>query len=196
MNKHIRVTKHIRGIEKMLNDKQSTAGNIPRILISADRSSSGKTTISMGLGDYEDSYEQDLKKRITRIRNELESAEKDDESLRALRHRKGFSLISLAGYTNAGKSTLFNAIVNESVEAKNMLLPLAFVAVSVTVYLPTLEYLCVGFCWVEVVPSPKLHFHLIGEPVLVSLKATVSGAFPSAGFAENSATGFATATII
>jgi len=75
----------------------------------------------MGLGDYEDSYEQDLKKRITRIQSELESAERDDESLRALRHRKGFSLISLAGYTNAGKSTLFNAIVNESVEAKNML---------------------------------------------------------------------------
>lgn len=75
----------------------------------------------MGLGDYEDSYEQDLKKRITRIQSELESAEKDDESLRTLRHRKGFSVISLAGYTNAGKSTLFNAIVNESVEAKDML---------------------------------------------------------------------------
>jgi GTP-binding protein HflX len=75
----------------------------------------------MGLGDYEESYEQDLKKRIARIQSELESAEKDDESLRAFRHRKGFSLISLAGYTNAGKSTLFNAIVNESVEAKDML---------------------------------------------------------------------------
>ncbi|KKG11239.1 MULTISPECIES: GTPase HflX [unclassified Methanosarcina] len=75
----------------------------------------------MGLGDYEDAYEQDLKKRITKIENELESAEKDDESLRAFRHRKGFSLVSLAGYTNAGKSTLFNAIVDESVEAQNML---------------------------------------------------------------------------
>jgi len=75
----------------------------------------------MGFGDYEDSYEQDLKKRIARIESELESAEKDDESLRAFRHRKGFSLISLAGYTNAGKSTLFNAIVNESVEVKDML---------------------------------------------------------------------------
>jgi GTPase len=75
----------------------------------------------MGLGDYEESYEQDLKKRITRIESELESAEKDSESLRAFRHRKGFSLISLAGYTNAGKSTLFNAIVNESVEVKDML---------------------------------------------------------------------------
>jgi len=75
----------------------------------------------MGLGDYEESYEQDLKKRISRIKSELESAEKDDESLRVFRHRKGFSLISLAGYTNAGKSTLFNAIVNESVEVKDML---------------------------------------------------------------------------
>ncbi|WP_048173413.1 GTPase HflX [Methanosarcina siciliae] len=75
----------------------------------------------MGLGDYEDAYEQDLKKRISRIENELESAEKDDESLRAFRHRKGFSLVSLAGYTNAGKSTLFNAIVNESVEAQDKL---------------------------------------------------------------------------
>ncbi len=75
----------------------------------------------MGLGDYEESYEQDLKKRISRIEQELESAEKDNESLRAFRHRKGFSIISLAGYTNAGKSTLFNAIVNESVEVKDML---------------------------------------------------------------------------
>ena len=75
----------------------------------------------MGLGDYENSYEQDMKKRISRIESELESAEKDDESLRAFRHRNGFSVISLAGYTNAGKSTLFNAIVNESVEVKNML---------------------------------------------------------------------------
>ena len=75
----------------------------------------------MGLGDYENSYGQDLKKRISRIESELESAEKDDESLRVFRHRKGFSVISLAGYTNAGKSTLFNAIVNESVEVKDML---------------------------------------------------------------------------
>ncbi len=75
----------------------------------------------MGLGDYEDAYEQGLKKRITRIESELESAEKDDESLRTFRHRKGFSLVCLAGYTNAGKSTLFNAIVDESVEAQNML---------------------------------------------------------------------------
>lgn len=75
----------------------------------------------MGLGDYEDAYEQDLKKRIARIESELESAGKDDESLRAFRHRKGFSLVALAGYTNAGKSTLFNAIVDESVEAQNML---------------------------------------------------------------------------
>ncbi len=75
----------------------------------------------MGLGGYEDSYEQDLKKRITRIKSELETAEKDDASLRVFRRRQGLSLISLAGYTNAGKSTLFNTLVDEESEAMNML---------------------------------------------------------------------------
>lgn len=89
----------------------------------------------MGLGGYEDSYEQDLKKRIARIQTELKSAEKDDESLRALRHRKGFSLISLAGYTNAGKSTLFNSIVQENAETKDMLF---------TTLVPTTRALALG----------------------------------------------------
>ncbi|WMW25530.1 GTPase HflX [Methanolobus sediminis] len=75
----------------------------------------------MGLGGYEDSYAQDIKNRMTRIRNELETIQKDNESLRAHRHSKGFSLASLAGYTNAGKSTLFNALVDENVESKDML---------------------------------------------------------------------------
>ncbi|MDK2825460.1 MAG: GTPase, partial [Methanolobus sp.] len=75
----------------------------------------------MGLGGYEDSYAQDIKNRMTRIRNELETIQKDNESLRAHRHSKGFSLAALAGYTNAGKSTLFNALVDENVESKDML---------------------------------------------------------------------------
>lgn len=75
----------------------------------------------MGLGGYEDSYAQDIKNRMTRIRSELETIQKDNESLRAHRHSKGFSLAALAGYTNAGKSTLFNALVDETVESKDML---------------------------------------------------------------------------
>jgi GTP-binding protein HflX len=75
----------------------------------------------MGLGGYEDSYEQDIKGRISRIRNELNGMEKDSVSLRKYRHSMGFALITLAGYTNAGKSTLFNALVEENVTVKDML---------------------------------------------------------------------------
>lgn len=75
----------------------------------------------MSLGEYEDSYEQDIKNRISRIKNELKTAKKDRESLRKFRHDKGFSLIALAGYTNAGKSTLFNTIVDENVTVEDML---------------------------------------------------------------------------
>ena len=75
----------------------------------------------MGLGGYEDSYETDLKNRISRIKKELKQVQKDYENLRQHRHEKGFSLIALAGYTNAGKSTLFNNIVNEDVEAEHKL---------------------------------------------------------------------------
>jgi len=69
----------------------------------------------MGLGSYEDSYEQDIKSRISRIRKELASVQKDNESLRLKRHERGFSIVALAGYTSAGKSTLFNALVDENV---------------------------------------------------------------------------------
>ena len=73
-----------------------------------------------GLGDYEESYEQDIKKRISRIVAELKKADLEEEARRIYRHENGFFVISLAGYTNAGKSTLFNALVSEQAEAKDM----------------------------------------------------------------------------
>ncbi|WP_406657649.1 GTPase HflX [Methanolobus sp. ZRKC2] len=75
----------------------------------------------MGLGSYEDSYEQDIKKRIMRIKTELMNSCKENESLRSFRHERGFSLIALAGYTNAGKSTLFQSLVKEGTIVEDML---------------------------------------------------------------------------
>jgi len=75
----------------------------------------------MGLGSYEDSYEQDIRSRISRIQKELASVQKDNESLRIKRHEYGFSIVSLAGYTSSGKSTLFNALVDEDVHVEDML---------------------------------------------------------------------------
>lgn len=74
----------------------------------------------MGLGGYEDAYEQDIKKRIARIRVELQQGD-GSEAQRIFRHEKGFSLVALAGYTNAGKSTLFQSLVEEETIIKDML---------------------------------------------------------------------------
>ncbi len=68
-----------------------------------------------------------------------------------------------------------------------LLLPGLF-TVKLTVYFPVLLYTCTGFFSVELVPSPKIHFHEAGDPVLLSVKLTLSGADPEVGMAEKAAT--------
>lgn len=57
-----------------------------------------------------------------------------------------------------------------------LLLPLEFFTVRVTVYFPSLLYVCTGFLAVEDVPSPKFQFCEVGVPVLLSIKTTFNGA--------------------
>ena len=38
-------------------------------------------------------------------------------------------------------------------------------------------------------PSPKYHFHEVGDPVFLSVKLTLSGAFPEVVDAEKAAAG-------
>ena len=64
----------------------------------------------MGLGEYDESREQDVKHRISNIRDELERIEKTERHRRDQRRESGFDLVALAGYTNAGKSTLMQAL--------------------------------------------------------------------------------------
>jgi len=45
-----------------------------------------------------------------------------------------------------------------------------------------------GSCLVEIVPSPKVHFHDVGVSVLLSVKATVNRTFPEVGAPEKAAT--------
>lgn len=51
-----------------------------------------------------------IRRRITDIKQQLDKAEKTRRLHRKQRQRGGLPLISLVGYTNAGKSSLFNAI--------------------------------------------------------------------------------------
>jgi GTP-binding protein HflX len=67
----------------------------------------------MGLGEYDESRERDIKKRISRIREELETIEETDEHRREQRRESGFDLVALAGYTNAGKSTLLRRLARD-----------------------------------------------------------------------------------
>ena len=61
------------------------------------------------------------------------------------------------------------------------LLPAAFFTVKLTVYFPALLYLCTGFLAVDVLLSPKLQDQEVGDPVLLSVNVTVSGAFSEIG---------------
>ncbi len=64
----------------------------------------------MGLGEYDESRERDIKTRISRITDELERIERTESHRRSQRRESGFDLVALAGYTNAGKSTLLRRL--------------------------------------------------------------------------------------
>lgn len=70
----------------------------------------------MGLGAYEvDVYYESVKKEVHTIRKKLKRIRAKRILHRERRAELGFSSISLAGYTKAGKSSLFNALAEESV---------------------------------------------------------------------------------
>lgn len=70
----------------------------------------------MGLGAYEvDVYYETVKRRIHTIQRKLRKIRKKRGLHRTRRLELGFPSVSLAGYTNAGKSSLFNALTRESV---------------------------------------------------------------------------------
>ncbi len=68
----------------------------------------------LGIGKFEvDVYYNDIKHRMVSVKSKLKKAGKQRELHRQARKRMGFKTISLAGYTSAGKTTLFNLLTGE-----------------------------------------------------------------------------------
>lgn len=59
--------------------------------------------------------------RIVKLKRELEEVKRTRELHRSARRRVPYPIIALVGYTNAGKSTLFNRLTQSDVMAKDML---------------------------------------------------------------------------
>lgn len=62
-----------------------------------------------------------IRDRMARLRRELEEVKRTRSLHRARRKREPWPVIALVGYTNAGKSTLFNSLTRATVLAEDML---------------------------------------------------------------------------
>lgn len=70
----------------------------------------------LGSGEYQiDVYYDLVKRRIRKISEELSTINLEEDIRRKHRRSKGFFLVGIAGYTNAGKSSLLNRLTGERV---------------------------------------------------------------------------------
>ena len=62
-----------------------------------------------------------IQQRITRLERQLDAVKKTRELHRASRRKVPYPVVALVGYTNAGKSTLFNRLSKADVKAEDLL---------------------------------------------------------------------------
>jgi GTP-binding protein HflX len=96
---------------------------LPR-LVQQNRALSRLTGGIGGRGPGETRLELDRRKireRMAIIRRELDAVRAHRQVTRRQRERHGLPVVSLVGYTNAGKSTLLNALTGSQVEAEDKL---------------------------------------------------------------------------
>jgi GTPase len=94
----------------------------PKARIKVTLAKKGEQPGFKGLGRYQaDIYESEITGKIAKIQAELEIIRKRQGQTRRQRKDRGFDMVALAGYTNAGKSTLMNALTGEEVVVRDQL---------------------------------------------------------------------------
>lgn len=88
---------------------------LPRAKEKVKLAKKGEQPGFIGIGAYEvDIYYETVKRQIHHIQAKLKTVGKKRNLHRTRRAELGYSTISLAGYTSAGKSSLFNALAGEA----------------------------------------------------------------------------------
>jgi GTP-binding protein HflX len=92
--------------------------------LSLSRQGGGGVGVRGSRGGGETKLETDrrhIRRRIEKLAKELEDIRHIRALARDRREKNEMPIVSLLGYTNAGKSTLFNALADESIPARNRL---------------------------------------------------------------------------
>jgi len=86
------------------------------------RAKAGEHPGLMAGGEYQvDDYYEMIKRQTKKIGEDLQKIRENRELQRQTRSKSGFYSISLAGYTNAGKSSLMNLLSGEKVKVEEQL---------------------------------------------------------------------------
>jgi len=86
------------------------------------RAKAGEHPGLMAGGEYQvDDYYEMIKRQTKKIGEELQKIRENRELQRQTRSKSGFYSVSLAGYTNAGKSSLMNLLSGEKVKVEEQL---------------------------------------------------------------------------
>ena len=86
------------------------------------RTKAGEHPGLMAGGEYQvDDYYEMIKRQTKKIKEDLQKIRENREVHRQTRDKSGFYSVSLAGYTNAGKSSLMNLLAGEQLKVEEQL---------------------------------------------------------------------------
>lgn len=95
---------------------------MPRVRENAKLTSGGERAGKGGMGEYTvDVKFRDLKRRMSFVKDKLEEAKKKRNLYHQQRVKTGMPVVSLVGYTSAGKTTLFNLLAGENKQTSRSL---------------------------------------------------------------------------